>query len=145
MRSVRLNFEAAQLAVHRKPFSPKHSFLHFPHAKCRTFFSSAAWQYAFQLGSWLGPRLLVAKDKEKKNYRRENLETTVSSFSHAIFSCALYFFPSLCAMSSRKRTLAREQGQAPPEISICPISSTKTHRRQLASRRTGDPWIRNST
>ena len=48
-------------------------------------------------------------------------------------------------MSSRKRTLAREQGQAPPEISICPISSTKTHRRQLASRRTGDPWIRNST
>jgi len=53
-------------------------FLHFPHAKCRTFFSSAAWQYAFQLGTWLGHRLLVAKDKEKKNYRRENLETTVS-------------------------------------------------------------------
>ena len=134
-----------QSQVCRVPSSPKHSFLHFPQAKCRTFLSSAAWQYAFQLGSWLGHRLLVAKDKEKKNYRRENLETTVSSFTHAIFSCALYFFPSLCAMSSRKRTLAREQGQAPPEISICPISSTKTHRRQLASRRTGDPWIRNST
>jgi len=26
-------------------------FLHFPQAKCRTFFSSAAWQYAFQLGT----------------------------------------------------------------------------------------------
>ena len=92
MRSVRLNFEAAQLAVHRKPSSPKHSFLHFPQAKCRTFLSSAAWQYAFQLGSWLGHRLLVAKDKEKKNYRRENLETNcIFIFACYLLVCSLLF------------------------------------------------------
>ena len=110
-------------------------FLHFPQANIALSFPQ---QLCDMLCSWLGPRQLVARDKEKKQIsKRKSGNDNILIFACYLLMCSLLF--SLVVRNELKTTNPREGTGPSPTRNIYLPNLNETHRRRLASRRTGRP------